>query len=63
MVNYEPIDPNYPLDEGDMIRYKRHGNWRFCTIIDINDEMLELETDEGDIIEVSRHSDRLRLLQ
>jgi hypothetical protein len=63
LINFEPIDPDYPLDEGDMIKYKRHGNWIFCTIIGVEAEELELETDEGDIIEVSRHSDRLRLLQ
>jgi len=63
LVNFQPIDPNHPLDEGDMIKYKRHGDWHFCTITDINEDELELETDEGEIIEVSRHSDRLRLLQ
>ena len=63
LVNFQPIDPNHPLDEGDMIRYKRHGDWHFCTITAINDDELELETDEGEIIEVSRQSNRLRLLQ
>ena len=67
LINYEPIDPKHILVKGDMIKYKRHGHWIFCTITDIIEteysEFLKLETDEGEFIEVSRYSDRLRLLQ
>lgn len=63
LVNYEPISPKYFLEVGDLLKYKMGRHWWICPIIRINDDILELETEEGEIVEVSRFSDKLRLMQ
>lgn len=64
LLNYEPIDPNYPLKIGTMLKYKERRHWHVCIIINIEDDgELELEIQETEeTISVHRNSDRLRLL-
>lgn len=63
LINYEPINPKHILEEGDLLKYKIGRNWVVCPIINVIDDILELETEDGEILEVSRYSDRLRLMQ